>query len=387
MLVVFPNSLNYDTNQTPTYYEDHLLERVSVLELRQSQMSEALRGVVEILREQSQIMKDERDLIKQLYGMLGLVGGDNETETKAVSPDIGKIISDVNKRADADDAALDAVLAEHRGPRSDLLAKLFIDGLLAWDNYKERAGFQIFDQALAMSPRNVALHRFVLARLVAAERFEKAIEHSQQLLALVPDDRAGRLLGGIAYAELHQFDESRRLMSLLANEPPTLMVVNAVWAFAAAYSGNWSECVAAFKQATSMGTHAELEYLIGCAYFQIGRLKMALRHFEMVHKCNRGYADARFMESVIFRRRKEYSAAAEARDIALSVLHGSDQCHEFIHNPEPVDLDTALPYRHFSNPRAYLISGGAHRLRKYFRRITADALRDIEKAAGKDGEG
>lgn len=383
MLVVFPNSLNYDTNQTPTYYEDHLLERVSVLELRHSQMSEALRGVVEILREQSQIMKDERDLIKQLYGMLGLVDGENEAKPV---PDLGKIVADVKRRADADDAALDAVLAEHRGPRSDLLAKLFIDGLLAWDNYKERAGFQIFDQALAMSPRNVALHRFVLARLVASERFPRAIELAHQLLALVPDDRAGRLLGGIAYAELHQFEESRRLMSLLANEPSTLMIVNSVWALSAAYSGNWTECVAAFKQATSMGTHAELEYLIGCAYFQLGRLKMALRHFEMVRKCDREFADARFMESVIFRRRKERVAEAEARELALSVIQGSDQCHEFIHDPDPVDLETALPYRHFANPRAYLISGGAHRLRKYFRRITADALRDIEKDVKKDGE-
>ena len=58
LLVVFPQSLQFDTNHVPSYYEDHLLERVSLLELRLVQMSESLRIAMEIIREQGKIVRE-----------------------------------------------------------------------------------------------------------------------------------------------------------------------------------------------------------------------------------------------------------------------------------------------------------------------------------------
>jgi patatin-like phospholipase/acyl hydrolase len=50
LLVIFPNSLQYDTNHVPTYYEDHLLERVTLLELRLAQLAGRLESAFELLQ-------------------------------------------------------------------------------------------------------------------------------------------------------------------------------------------------------------------------------------------------------------------------------------------------------------------------------------------------
>ena len=82
MIVVFPNSLQYDTNQTPTFYEDHLLERISALEIRVDQLSTAIRGIVDVLKEQGKLLNDERDLIQQLYGVIDSID-DGESDEHA----------------------------------------------------------------------------------------------------------------------------------------------------------------------------------------------------------------------------------------------------------------------------------------------------------------
>ena len=64
LLVVFPQSLQYDTNHVPSFYEDHLLERVSLLELRLVQMSESLRIAMEIIREQGKIVKENQNQVR-----------------------------------------------------------------------------------------------------------------------------------------------------------------------------------------------------------------------------------------------------------------------------------------------------------------------------------
>jgi hypothetical protein len=59
MLVVFPQSLKYDTNYVPSFYEDHILERVSLLELRLSQITEQLAMALEFIsREARSFQKD-----------------------------------------------------------------------------------------------------------------------------------------------------------------------------------------------------------------------------------------------------------------------------------------------------------------------------------------
>ncbi len=61
MLIVFPPSIRHDDGIIPTYYEDHLLERVSLLELQLAQAIEKI-GMISAFfaREARELKKDQK---------------------------------------------------------------------------------------------------------------------------------------------------------------------------------------------------------------------------------------------------------------------------------------------------------------------------------------
>ncbi len=74
MLVVFPQSLKYDTNYVPTYYEDHLLERVTSLELRLSQITERLAATLDLMLRQTKTAHTDHVLLETLIESLNTLG-------------------------------------------------------------------------------------------------------------------------------------------------------------------------------------------------------------------------------------------------------------------------------------------------------------------------
>jgi tetratricopeptide (TPR) repeat protein len=368
LLVVFPNSLQYDINQTPSFYEDHLLERVSLLELRQAQMAEALNGMVEILREQSLILKDERDVIKELYSVLGLLDGD---EAQKIRKSWDEVLN--SKEAidgpDSLDAGLARIVADHAGESSELVVKLVNESRRLFASGSERQALQMLERARLISPRNTELHIHYGFELFVADRFEKAAEILEAALAIAPDDRRALLLSGVVYAEMRRTDQAKRCLSLIAGDVDAAKVVNLLWAMIAALRDNWTEAIAALKQCAAAEATAEIEYLIGCAYFQLHRYPMALKHLLAATRLDPNYSDAWFMQSLVFRIKAEPLKESETFERAVRAAEPNAQCSEFIRGKTLARVDSALPFRHFSNRKNTLLSGGATRLRGFCREL------------------
>ena len=67
LLVVFPQSLKYDTNYEPSFYEDHLLERVSILELRLAQITEQLALAYEFIAREAKSFQRDHALLQSFF--------------------------------------------------------------------------------------------------------------------------------------------------------------------------------------------------------------------------------------------------------------------------------------------------------------------------------
>ncbi len=61
MLVVFPPAIRHDDGIVPSYYEDHLLERVSLLELRLAQVTEQIQFIEDF--KQTLLASDENNAV------------------------------------------------------------------------------------------------------------------------------------------------------------------------------------------------------------------------------------------------------------------------------------------------------------------------------------
>ena len=70
MLVVFPASVRHDEGAMPSYYEDHLLERVSLLELRLSQVMEQMATAYEFIQREVKSSHQDHVLLQSFFETL-----------------------------------------------------------------------------------------------------------------------------------------------------------------------------------------------------------------------------------------------------------------------------------------------------------------------------
>ncbi|MEJ7743991.1 MAG: hypothetical protein WKF73_16520 [Nocardioidaceae bacterium] len=82
MLVVFPPSIRHDDGIIPSYYEDHLLERVSLLELRLAQALGQLAMAYEFIRSEIKSFQKDHALLEAFFETL-----------QKVNPELGEFIS------------------------------------------------------------------------------------------------------------------------------------------------------------------------------------------------------------------------------------------------------------------------------------------------------
>ncbi|MEP6902184.1 MAG: hypothetical protein ABJA66_10570 [Actinomycetota bacterium] len=365
LLVVFPNSLQYDTNHVPSFYEDHLLERVSLLELRLVQMSESLRIAMDIIREQGKIVKENQHQVKFLNQKLG------------ISDDAEKIKQLRNKSSqnekDKKSRLIENIIAEHDSPNVELFTKLLNEGVKLLEQNEEKEAFRMLERAALLSPRNISLLSFVAKTYFFADKFSEAKKYLENAHLFAPDNLENLLFLGAIYADEAETEKSRRFLSILAENEKTSRVVNFIWGISAAFEENWTESITAFKLAMGNAEIPELHYLIGCAYFHLKDEVLAVRHLQRAISLDRKYSDAWFMQAVIYNSQKDIEREKNMLQNASEMTEAGAQCLEFLRKNK-LNLEIALPFQHFKKQSARLLTSGALRLSRFFRSEIGKAI-------------
>lgn len=366
LIVVFPPSLQYDTNHVPSFYEDHLLERVTLLELKLSQAFEKLEGAYDFIGRILDSVKKDHVILQSFLDTMKELNPDFTEQFSRRNLEIFNEITDKKQIKRKKDFFLQDIYAQHNNPNAELFKSLLNQGieLLKED---EKQAFQMLERAVLLSPENVPLRFFIAEKLFRAEKNEKAKDHLEIILKIEPNHQKMLLLLGIIYADEGQTEKSRRVLSVLASVENTQLIVNYVWAMNAAFEGKWAESIAAFKEAVKNSKVFEIEYLIGCAYFQLKRPKMALRHLDNATELNEKFSDAWFMKSLIFKEKDDETSHQFSLEKALENAEFGGQSLEYLKGKKVKKFETALPFIHFKNDKTHILTNGALFLTKYLR--------------------
>ena len=377
LLVVFPQSLKYDTNFAPSYYEDHLLERVSLLELRLAQMTEQLAAALEFISREVKSFQRDHTLLQSFFETI-----------EDVNPDFSEILSRgtferlsekkekqtaKNKR----EKMLREIFAAHDAKQTELFAHLINEGIKLLSEKEEKQAFLNLERAALLSPRNVPLLVFVAEHLYRADKFDAALKNLEQAFEIEPANAKIRLLLGAIYGDAGATEKARKLLSILASEADKSFPVNYVWGMLAAFEDRWAEAAAAFKQASENAAAPEIYYLIGACYFQLGKLDAAANYFQTAISQDIKYADAWFMQSVVYHAAGDETNAANARAAALESQEAGAQCLEFLKKRKLPKIEIALPFQHFTSGKNNLLTGGARRLSRFFRERVHQLIEQI----------
>jgi len=367
MLVVFPPSTRHDEGIIPSYYEDHLLERVSLLELQLAQVLEKVKMAYEFFaRESKELQKDHKfirdfsEALKEINPPLAeeLIGAREAFSTE--KKEETSIKENGNER-------LNRLLARHSNSNAELFTHLLNEGIRLLDQREEKQAFQMLRRAVLLSPENVPLLVFIAENLYRADRFDESKNYLEQAFELEPVNEKILLLLGALYADAGETERARKFLSVSAGGDKTLVPVNFVWGMTAAFEEKWSEALAAFKLALGDSEIPELSYLVGCAYFQMENFPAALEFFQKTAAVDVEYSDAYFMQSVVFNIQNDVGAEKKLLEISPQIRESGAQCTEYLTGKKSVDWKTALPFKHFKNAKKQLLTGGAPRLNKFFR--------------------
>jgi len=367
MLVVFPPSMRHDESLVPSYYEDHLLERVSLLELRLSQMMEQLAMAYDFIKREAKSFEKDHVLLQSFFETVQKL---NPDLSEALSRHTLELLDEKRERLlveDRQERALREILSHHHSPNAELFAHLINEGIKLLNRAEEKQAFRTLERAVLLSPKNVPLLAFVAEKLFRADMFDSAKKNLETAFELAPQNAKILLLLGVVCADKAETENARKLLSILINDPNKVFLVNYVWGILAAFEANWTESVAAFKQALKSLDAPEVYYLIGCAYFQLQNYKSALRYFQKAISANIKFADACFMQSVVYKLLGDEGSAKTSLTAALESKEAGAQCLEFLKGNKTPDFETALPFTHFKKREKHLLFNGSLRLTKFFR--------------------
>jgi Flp pilus assembly protein TadD len=367
MLVVVPPSVRHEDTLLPSYYEDHLLERVSLLELRMSQIAERLSMALDLMLRQAKTIQADHLLIETLLDTLTLAGvfeKDKVTKSwreKLKEEDLR--LTDENYR----DAVLREILARHDRPNIELFTNLVREGMNFLNEGEEKQGLRTLERAAQLSPRNVPLLAYLAENLFRADKFEAAKKHLESAAELAPQEPKISLLLGVICADEGDAENARKYLSLLADRRETAFCVNFAWTFLAAAEENWTETLAASKETLRAKDAPETQYLAACAYFQLERYKMAQKHLQKAVEADAKFSDAWFMLGVVFEILGNKAKAAEATEKAWLTKEAGAQSLEFLKRGSHAEIETALPFLRLKQRRKNLLTAASRRLSRIFR--------------------
>ncbi len=368
MLVVYPPSVQHEEMIIPSYYEDHLLERVSLLELRISQMTEKMSQAFDLMLKQSKTIHADHLLIKSILDILesnGIVESEETFSHQISQRNSTRSIKTKRNRK------IEEIIVRHNTPNADLFVHLIGEGAKLLEKNEEKQAFQMLERAALLSPENVPLFLYFAENLFRAEKFDAARKNLENAYKIEPTDPNVLLLLGALYADEGNTEKARRLLSLLANEPKTRAIVNYIWGMLAAFEENWSEALAAFKTSLKDTDVPELNYLIACCYFQLKMTDKARTFLSSATENDTDFADAWFMKCLS---ETDSKLAQAAMTNAQKANEAGAQCLKFLKGKKTDAPETALPFSHFKKERPRLLTKGSLRLVNFFKSSMFDSL-------------
>jgi len=367
MLVVFPPSIRHDDGIVPSYFEDHLLERVTLLELQLAQVIEKLGMAYEFFAREAKELKKDHKFIRSFSDALREINPDLAEQLKQKHNEIFDDKIEQIEIKDKKKLFLKSILAQHDKPNADLFSHLVQEGVRLLHSSEEKQAFQMLERAALLSPENLPLLLFTGEKFYRADKFAESRTYLERAFKIAPTEEKVLLLLGSIYADAGETDAARCLLSVLANNEKASVLVHFVWGIIAAFEENWTESLAAFKQAAAGGDAAELNYLIGCVYFQLARFDSALRYFEKAVLTDPKYSDALFMQSVVYKIRNESAKVEKILEIIVEKRESGAQCLEYLNGKKPFELKKALPFLHLAKTKKHLLTNSSLRLNKFFR--------------------
>ena len=367
MLIVSPPSTRNEMIWSDVSAQEHLLERISLLELRLTQVADRLSQALDLITQQSKTAQKEHLLIETLMHALTVSGviengainrlwrekKKNQEERRTVA---GERLEKVQQQ----------ILAKADAVKAEPFAHLVKDGFRLIASGEEKQGVRLLERAAALEPQNFPLLSFLGEHFFQADKRVLASDYLEKARRIEPAHPRISLLLGVISADRGELKTAQALLEPLGETKS--FAANFVLGMIYAAERRWLDTVTAFKRALAIQPNAATHYLVGSACVEAGREKNALKHLQKAVELDANFADAWFMLGAVYLRLGDQDGAKSALSQCLSARDLGAQSQAILRNPKKFTeiAETTLIFR-MTQSGKNLIGGSSPRFVKLLR--------------------
>ncbi|MEK7722777.1 MAG: tetratricopeptide repeat protein [Acidobacteriota bacterium] len=376
MLVVFPPSIRHDEGIVPSFYEDHLLERVTLLEIRLSQVAERLAIALDLVLRQTKNTHSDHLLLETLIDSLNTLGAvEKDTLTQKWRNRIKKI--DENEKSESkDEKLLREVTSQVVESKKDLFRRIISESLKLLSNNEDKQAFRTLERALEISPQNSRLLLFIAENYFLNDKSEAAKVYLEKILEIEKDNQKAKLLLATVLADLLKFDKAKIYLQELSAEQNFEFISNYILGTISAFQKDWKSSLDYLKVSVTVSNKPETHYLLGCVYFQLQKFKLALQHLQKAVETDTNFADAWFMLAVIYKLIGDETKSYQSIELAWSSKEAGAECLRFMKRGSQIEVEVALPFLRLIDLKKNLIMSNSLRFTKLIRGEVSKILND-----------
>lgn len=367
MLIVVPPATRKESVWTDVFPPEHLLERISHLELRFSQVTDRLSQTLDLMVRQAEALQREQLLVQTLIEALTAAGVIAGGEVNREWLEKQKVEEQKTLETARLEKTLNQILNESNGTRLDLFVNLVKDGFILLNRIDEKQGLRTLERAAALEPNNFALHAFVGTRYFLIDKHTLAQDYLKIANRISQTDKKVNLLLGVIAADAGELETAKNLLEPLgANNG---FAINFVLGLIYAKENRLSETLAVFKRALQSTQTAETYYLVGSICAELKREKTAIKHLRKAVELDQNFTDAWFMLAIVYLRTNNEKAAKEAIAQSLAARDLGARAANLLRNPKKYQeiADTTLLFSRLAHVDKNLISNSSPRLAKMLR--------------------
>ena len=375
MIVVEPASMRYDNAEAGSAAEEHLLERISVLENRQARLSERLERALDLLLRQAQNSYLDRGLLKSLIGLLddeGIIANDQlERVWQARCEQDAAAQEQCSQR----DEARAKITASYHGANRKSFERLVNDAFKLIETKNLKGGVQALKRAIEKDPQNSALLSFLGEHYFRTGRMKAAREFLAKASEVLPKDNHVLLLLGLACGDEGETDKAKELLEATTRRGGSSFAAHYGLGKLFVAEQKWQKAVREFKLALASKPSPEANYALACLYYELHRDGLATRYLLKAVEMDDRYGEAFHLLGLVYERTGHLESARNAFEKAGVDLERLRRGGRKKEAPRDAGGDLRAEPRLFHAPngkRKKFFTGGDVRLAKLLRE---DALK------------
>lgn len=312
MIVVEPTSARFEVSEQSISTEEHLLERISIVESRLSRLTERLERSLDLLLRQAQNSYFDRSLVKTLIGLLtedGLI--ESHKLERLWNDRCQKDASDQQQTAQLGELRL-KILASPPATNPKAFANLVGEGFSALEDKQTTIGIDKLRRAAAMTESNTSLNLFIGEHFFRSGKTQIARTYLSKVHELVPDDVRVSLLLGLACADEGDSETAKKLLATVIERGGSCFAGHYGLGWLHVLENKWSKALTEFKRALKVCPSPEAHFVLASLYYELQRNELAVKHVRKAIQMDETYEEAFNLLRLLSKRTGDAELSREA---------------------------------------------------------------------------